>query len=70
MPQPFALESLIEHYQILNSQPSLRIGEQISDQLTKWYLNSTPNPPHKKSRWSFSMRLATLAERGKRDIVT
>jgi hypothetical protein len=32
-------------------------------------LNSSPNPTYKKSHWIFSMWLATLAGRGKRDVI-
>jgi hypothetical protein len=48
-------------------KPPSEIGEQTFDQLTKWNLNSSPKPPHKKSRWSFSIRFATLEGIGKRD---
>jgi len=49
------------------SKPPSEIGEQTLDQLTKWYLNSSPKPPYKKSWWNFSIRFATVAGIGKRD---
>jgi hypothetical protein len=36
--------------------PPSEIGVQTFDQLTRWYLNSSPIPPHRKSRFDFSMR--------------
>ncbi|KAG6633616.1 hypothetical protein CIPAW_12G060400 [Carya illinoinensis] len=42
-------------------KPPPDIGRHTCSHLTKWNLNSSPKPPHKKSRWSFSIRTATLA---------
>jgi len=51
----------------LISNPPSKIGAQTLAQLTRWYLNSLPIPPYKKSHWSFSIGLATQAGMGKRD---
>jgi hypothetical protein len=51
----------------LTPKPPEDIGEQLFDQLTKWNLNTSPTPSHKKFLWSFSIRLATPMGMGKRD---
>ncbi|KAG6660361.1 hypothetical protein CIPAW_03G100600 [Carya illinoinensis] len=48
-------------------RPPLEKGRHTVPHLTRWYLNSSPKPPHKKSLSNFSIRLATLAGIGKRD---
>ncbi len=40
--------------------PPSWIEAQMVCQLTKWYLNSSPIPPHKKSLWIFSIHFAIL----------
>jgi hypothetical protein len=44
----------------LMPKPPSKIGEQTVDQLTRWYLNSSPRPPHKKSQCNFSIQLTRL----------
>ena len=45
----------------------LLTGAQTIFHLTKWYLNSSPNPPHRKSLCKFSRYLATLTGIGNKD---
>ncbi|KAG6678653.1 hypothetical protein I3842_14G091900 [Carya illinoinensis] len=44
-----------------------KMGLHTFSHLTRWHLNSSPIPPHKKSRYNFSMRSATLAGIGNKD---
>ena len=51
----------------LTPRPPIGIGVQMVLQLTTWYLNSSPIPPHRKSLWIFSIRFATLKGMGNRE---
>ena len=57
--------SLASHF---SKRPRLNINKfRTLDLLTKWYLNSSGGPPHKKSHWSFSIWFATPTRGGKRE---
>jgi len=64
----FPNNARLNNTKFLIPSPPLEIGVQTFAQFTKWYLNSSPIPPQRKSRYSFSMREATHTRIGNRDM--
>ncbi|KAG2664287.1 hypothetical protein I3760_16G075100 [Carya illinoinensis] len=64
----FPNRALLNSVKLRNPKPPPENGVQTFDQLTKWNLNSSPQPLHKKSRCSFSRRLAIFVGSGYKDI--
>lgn len=59
-PQPLPQQSLLKRTKSRMPNPPFWSGSQALLELTRWYLNSFPTPPHRKSLCNYSIHWATL----------